>query len=153
MPLRASALSSAHTTALHLCHSPYSRTASPLHQLGHYAAKDNLSLMGSIHSEVSHAALKLHLDYHNLQNLKMILRKLKRRNQSFHRDPLTPVNLYRAPGSPSWQGQQYAPWIFLMETITCIQHDKRLKVKNFYPASKMSSKMSGSTVIKKENLT
>lgn len=107
------------------------------------------SLMGSIHSEVSHAALKLHLDYHNLQNLKMILRKLKRRNQSFHRDPLTPVNLYRAPGSPSWQGQQYAPWIFLMETITCIQHDKRLKVKNFYPASKMSSKMSGSTVIKK----
>lgn len=42
MPLRASALSSAHTTDLHLCHSPYSRTASPLHQLGHYAAKDNL---------------------------------------------------------------------------------------------------------------
>lgn len=51
------------------------------------------------------------------KSLNTILRKWKRWNHTFHRDPVTLVNLYRAPGSPSSQGQQHGPWFFLMETI------------------------------------
>lgn len=39
--------------------------------------------MGSIHSEVSHAALKLHLDYHNLQKLEDDPKKIEKTEPEF----------------------------------------------------------------------
>lgn len=39
--------------------------------------------MGSIHTEVSHTVLKLHLDYHNLQKLKDDPKKIEKMEPEF----------------------------------------------------------------------
>lgn len=114
------------------------------------------SLMGSIHTEVSHTALKLHLDYHNLQKLEDDPKKIEKMEPEFSQRSTDPTKPLQSPRISLITGAAICSLNFFdgnHRTLTCIQHDKRLKAKNFYPASKMSSKMSGSTAIKNENLT
>lgn len=89
------------------------------------------------------------------KSLNTILRKLKRWNHTFHRDPVTSEPL-QSPRISFITGT--ATWSLIFfdgnhRALACIQHDKDWKWKISIHLPKMSSKMSSSTVIKKENLT
>lgn len=85
------------------------------------------SLMGSIQTEISHTALKLHLDYHNLQKLEHNPKKIEKMEPHFSQrssdssKPLQSPRISFITGTATWS------LIFFdgnHRALACIQHDK-----------------------------
>lgn len=86
--------------------------------------------MGSIHTEVSHTVLKLHLDYHNLQKLKDDPMKMEKMEPEFSERSSDFTKSLQSPRISLIRGTAICCLIFLMEKTEHSHTFSMIKTEN-----------------------